>query len=71
MRKTYLAVTEAENEKNIAYVLGIGESENVVAVFRDYKNIIFANIYPTKKRAKEVADFWNDCYKKNGTYKFA
>ena len=33
--------------------------------------IIHANILPTKKRAEEVAQYWNDCYKANGTYFFA
>ena len=29
------------------------------------------NLLPTKKRAEEVAQYWNDCYTANGTYFFA
>ena len=30
-----------------------------------------ANAFPSKKQAEETAAFWNDCYKRNGTYLFA
>jgi hypothetical protein len=33
-------------------------------------NIKAANIFPTKKRAYEVAEHWNACFKANGTYYF-
>lgn len=70
MRKTYLAVTESENGKNFSYVIGIGENENVFSALSRYKNLESGHIFPTKKKAQEVADFWNECYKNNGTYKF-
>ena len=37
------------------------------------KNILqmHANICSTKKRAREIADAWNEGYKKNGTYLFS
>lgn len=32
--------------------------------------LVSANIFPTKKRAREVADYWNRRFMENGTYFF-
>ena len=40
-------------------------------VHRDHiGGLVSANIFPTKKRAREVADYWNRRFMENGTYFF-
>lgn len=67
MKNTYIAVTVQENDKNIAYVLKVSSSENIVSALK-IKGLIFGNICSTKKAAHELVDFWNESYKKNGSY---
>lgn len=65
----YLAITiEPIQGKYFSYVERISDSENLVWVINRTNHIITANIMPTKKRANEVVDCWNDGYRKNGTF---
>lgn len=54
-----------------ADVIRCSENDNLLHSLDCIGGIIHANILPTKKRAEEVAQYWNDCYKANGTYFFA
>lgn len=54
-----------------AFVIRCSENDNLLHSLDCIGGIIHANILPTKKRAEEVAQHWNDCYKANGTYFFA
>ena len=67
MKKHYFVINQSEKGKNIAVVIKATESENLLSVL-NIKNIITANICETKKAAEELAAFWNECYKANGTY---
>ena len=69
MKRFYIAVTVEENEKYYSYVLPVNSTDNLLSKLT-IKNIITANIFETKKRAKEIAQYWNACYKINGTYLF-
>lgn len=69
MKYFYFAVTVEKNGKYCAYVIKATESDNLLSKF-EIKGIKSANIYPTKKRAEEVATYWNKCFKENGTYLF-
>lgn len=53
-----------------ASVMKIGHSDNLLAKLAHYGDIIAVNLCATKKQAEELAAFWNECYKKNGTYAF-
>lgn len=55
-------------EKYCAFTISADESDNLLHVFNTYGRLSHINAFPTKKRAEEVAAYWNDCYKKNGTY---
>ena len=66
---TYAAVTVEENGKYYSYVIKICESDNALCKL-SVRGLIHANIFKTKKRACEAADYWNKCYKTNGTYLF-
>lgn len=65
----YCAVTHAENGKYYSYIFRISENENIKAKINDPR-IIHANVYHTKKLAAATVEFWNACYKANGTYLF-
>lgn len=54
-----------------ADVICCSENDNLLHSLDCIGGIIHVNILPTKKRAEEVAQYWNDCYKANGTYFFA
>lgn len=69
MKKHYFVINQSEKGKNIALVIKATETENLLNTF-NIKNIITANICETKKAAEELASFWNECYKANGTYLF-
>ena len=65
----YIAVNHAENGKYYAYMFRVSEHENIKAKLEDPR-IITANVYPTKKQATAIVEFWNACYKENGTFLF-
>lgn len=66
----YLAITINDNNNHYSYVLQASENENVYSVLKRIPGIMSANICRTRKEAHEIVDFWNEAYKKNGTYKF-
>ena len=51
-------------------VISCTSSENLTWVLSTIGGLVSANIFPTKKEAKAVADYWNECFKRNGTYFF-
>ena len=53
-----------------ADVISCTSSDNVLSRLNMIGGLVSANIFPTKKEAKAVADYWNECYKRNGTYFF-
>ena len=53
-----------------AHVIKVKESENLFTSFDAIKGLTSANVFETKKKACEVATFWNNCYRQNGTYLF-
>lgn len=64
----YFACVKEQDGKRYATVERVSECESVLWKLAGYES---TNAMPTKKRAQEVVDFWNDCYKKNGTSIFA
>ena len=69
MKNFYIAVTIEESTRYYAYIVKVSESDNLLSKL-SIKGIKTANIYPTKKRATEIVNHWNACYKTNGTYLF-
>lgn len=53
-----------------AYVVKCSESDNLKSILERIGGLVHANIFPTKKKASEIASFWNAGYKANGTYLF-
>lgn len=64
--------TDADGQEYYsAYTETIPNSSNLVSLFERTKGLIIIHAADTKKGAKELADFWNECYEKNGTYLYA
>ena len=70
MKNFWLAVTVEENGKFYAYVVKAAQNNNLVSLLAGNAQLKAANIYGTKKQAAAVVQFWNDCYRQNGTYLF-
>lgn len=68
-KNLYIAVTVCEDEKYYSHIVKVAKSDNLLSKLT-IKNIVSANICPTKKSAAELVTFWNYCYKNNGTYMF-
>lgn len=54
-----------------ADVLRISLDDNIFSALSAIGGLKAANAFPSKKQAEETAAFWNECYKKNGTFLFA
>nr|DAV16890.1 MAG TPA: Interleukin-13 [Caudoviricetes sp.] len=82
MKNYYIAVTvEQDRNENVftgrtdeeyapgyyAYVIRIGENENLKNSLDCIGGLKSANLCPTKKAAAELVRFWNRCYIENGT----
>lgn len=59
------------HEKLCCFVESATEQDNLFNKISKWGRVFAVNAFETKKRAEEVAAFWNDCYKKNGTYALA
>lgn len=68
----YIAVSvEVEPGKMYAYAVKLSEAENIKAKLESISGLMYGNVYPTKKRAAEVVNGWNEAYKRNGSFAFA
>lgn len=67
--KLWVAINIEEDGRCYAYATPFTSADNALCKL-DIKGIKSANIYTSKKKAMEIAKFWNDCYKSNGTYMF-
>lgn len=66
----YVAITE-KNKKLFAHVVRVNNYSDLLFALNRIENITSATACSTKREASELAEFWNECYKKNGTYLFA
>ena len=65
----YLAITiEPIKGKYYSYVLKTSDSINLASEVNGINHLRDATLMPTKKRANEVVDCWNNGYRRNGTY---
>lgn len=65
MKHYYIAVQRERETGFQAYAIRVSESDNLVAKLSGY---FAANICPTKRRAWEIANAWNNQFIANGTY---
>lgn len=70
MKKYWIAAQFEENGKMYACAIPVTESDNLLSKLK-IKNIISANICPTKKAAADLVLYWRKCYQENGNYMFS
>ena len=63
-------LSEEYNPGFYAYVISCTSSDNLQYRLNTIGGLQSANIFPTRKEAKAVAECWNDAYKANGRYLF-
>ena len=68
MKTFYYVAVETEDGQNYAFVMKVKKNENLLSKL--CKNCSYVQPCETKKEAIALANYWNDCYIKNGTYIF-
>lgn len=63
----YYAVVQTENGKSFAHAEKVPTSTNLANFFGN-ESVIIVQPTATLKEAKELADFWNGIYKRDGRY---
>ena len=64
----YIAVMERhENGGLFSWVDKVSESDDISRRYSG-KDVVAANLLPTKKRANEVSDLWDKSFHDNGTH---
>lgn len=69
MKKFWIALQICENEKYYAYMVPVTEMTNLCTALKT-NNPVTANICPTKKEAVSLVTYWNESFKRNGTFLF-
>ena len=54
-----------------ADVMRVSSDDNILTALSTIGGLKSANVFSSKKQAGEAAAFWNECYRRNGTYLFA
>jgi len=65
-----IVIRDEEKNHNTAAVLKVNEAYNLLSKLKGIKNLYGVHPAETKKKAFELANFWNECYLNNGTYPF-
>lgn len=71
MKNIYIVLNQHENNKNFAFVEVMHTGQNIKPILERYKNADIWHLCETRKQADDLAQFWNRCYKNNGTYLFS
>ena len=66
-------VYACKNEEGKLYAMyaKVHQSYNLLAFVNCIPNVIHVNVCDSYKQAREIAENWNESYKKNGTYLFS
>lgn len=66
MKKFYIAIQQCRDDKYYAFVQVIPEYQNAYAILSEIPDIVCANIFQTRKAARETVDAWNTTFKYTG-----
>jgi len=64
---SWLVIVEVFDGKRFAFTHRVSNSVNLLSELERFKSAESVNIADSKKAAIELADYWNECYRKNGT----
>lgn len=71
MKNTYYVITHTLDGKNYCETLKVSAGMNLMSVLNDYNfwnTVKCVSPCEGKKEAEKLTDFWNKCFKRNGTY---
>lgn len=66
----YAAMIISDGTKNYPIMQKFDKFDNIAHFFQGRRDIVAANILPTKKEAAAVVMRWREDFKKNGSYMF-
>ncbi|MCH5191887.1 MAG: hypothetical protein J1F23_06945 [Oscillospiraceae bacterium] len=68
MKYIHIVVTDTENGKHRAHAEKIPTGTNLKNCNDMFPNAKVIHLCESSSHSKTVADYWNESYKKNGTY---
>ena len=63
----YITFFAQLNGKYWAGTMTVSSDDNIMNISQRIAGMQAANLCATKKAAEELADYWNECFKRNGT----
>lgn len=63
----YITFFAQLNGKYWAGTMTVSSDDNIMNISQKIAGMQAANLCATKKAAEELADYWNECFKRNGT----
>lgn len=70
-KKTFFVISvKTEDGRRYAYADAIQNCNDLFWIFKNIKGLETVNACDTRRDADEIARYWNECYKNNGTYAF-
>ena len=63
----YIVITLSKEGKYFSYADALSSSSDLLSQL-ERRDIYGVHLCESKKAAKELAEFWNGCFKNNGTY---
>lgn len=66
----YVFVIKTDEGKRYAYAETIQNCNNIFWMFQNTKSLESVNACDTRRDADEIARYWNETYKNNGTFAF-
>ena len=63
----YITFFAQLNGKYWAGTMTVSSDDNIMNISQKIAGMQAANLCATRKAAEELADYWNECFKRNGT----
>lgn len=74
MRKIAWIAAIAESRETpgtyCAYGIPIQEGTNILALLKQHPDLTQAELCTTKKECRRLVDYWNQCFRDNGTHTY-
>ena len=67
MKNFYITFSAQLDGKYWAGTMTVSSNDNIMNISQRIAGMQTANLCTTRKAAEELADYWNECFKRNGT----
>ena len=67
MKSFYFVFSATLDGKNYAGTINKTSQDNILCLYQQIPNLTAVHICESKEKAEEIADMWNESFKKNGT----